>query len=132
MNYDTLQRLSNLNLLPTFDIDYNHKCEICVDSKMTRPPFNFVDRIIEPFDLIHSEICDLKFVQTRGRKKHFTTFVDDCTRYSYGYLLRSKVETIEMFKHYKNNVENQLSRKIKEIRRDRGGEYELPFKEFCV
>ena len=36
-----------------------------------------------------------------------------------------------MFKHYKNEVENQLSRKIKAIRSDRGGEYEAPFREFC-
>ena len=36
-----------------------------------------------------------------------------------------------MFKHYKNEVENQLSRKIKVIRSDRGGEYEAPFREFC-
>ena len=37
-----------------------------------------------------------------------------------------------MFKHYKNEVENQLSRKIKAIRSDRGGEYEAHFGEFCL
>ena len=37
-----------------------------------------------------------------------------------------------MFKHYKNEVENQLSKKIKAIRSDRGGEYESPFEEFCA
>ena len=36
-----------------------------------------------------------------------------------------------MFKHYKNEVENQLSKKIKAIRSDRGGEYEAHFGEFC-
>ena len=106
VNYDTLRRLSNLDLLPKFDFDYNHKCEICGESKMTRPPFNCVDCITEPLDLIHNDICDLKFVQTRGGKKHFITFVDDCTRYSYVYLLRNKDEVIEMFKLYKNEVEN--------------------------
>ena len=29
-----------------------------------------------------------------------------------------------MFQHFKNEVENQLDRKIKVIRSDRGGEYE--------
>ena len=85
-----LRRLSNLDFLPKFAIDNNHKCEICVESKMTRPPFNSIDRITKPLDLIHSDICDLKFVQIRGGKKYFITFVDDCTRYSYVYLLRSK------------------------------------------
>ena len=29
VNYDTLHRLSNLDFLPKFEIDNNHKCEIC-------------------------------------------------------------------------------------------------------
>ena len=36
-----------------------------------------------------------------------------------------------MFKHFKNEVENQLDRKIKVRRSDRGGEYEVPFGDFC-
>ena len=36
-----------------------------------------------------------------------------------------------MFKHYKNEVENQLDKKIKVIRSDRGGEYESLFGELC-
>ena len=47
------------------------------------------------------------------------------------HLLRSKDETLDVFKLYKNEVENQLSRKIKAIRSYRGGEYEAPFGEFC-
>ncbi|KAL6334035.1 hypothetical protein AAG906_000090 [Vitis piasezkii] len=124
VNYDTLRRLIHLDYLPKFNIDPNHKCETCVESKLTKVPFHSVERSTEPLDLIHSDICDLKFVQTRGGKKYFITFIDDCTRYCYVYLLKSKDEAIEMFKHYKNEVENQLSKKIKAIRSDRGGEYE--------
>ena len=36
-----------------------------------------------------------------------------------------------MFKHFKNEVENQLDRKIKVIRSDKGSEYEAPFGDFC-
>ena len=36
-----------------------------------------------------------------------------------------------MFQHFKNEVENQLDRKIKVIRSERGGEYEAPFGDFC-
>ena len=36
-----------------------------------------------------------------------------------------------MFQHFKNEVENQLDRKIKVIRSDRGGEYEAHFGDFC-
>jgi hypothetical protein len=37
----------------------------------------------------------------------------------------------EMFKHYKNEVENQLNKKIKVIRSDKGGEYKTLFGELC-
>ena len=121
----------NLELLPKFKIDVNHKCEICVESKLSRASFHNIERSTEPLKLIHSDTCDLKYVQTRGGKKYFVTFIDDCTRYCYVYLLRSKDEALEKFIHYKNAIENQLGRKIKAIRSDRGGEYDTPFDRFC-
>ena len=131
VNYDTLRRLINMECLPKFKIDPNHKCEIYVESKLIRTSFQSIERSSEPLELIHSDICDLKFIQTRGGKKYFLTLIDDCTRYCYVYLLRSKDEALEMFQHFKNEVENQLDRKIKVIRSDRGGEYEAPFGDFC-
>lgn len=44
-------------------------------------------------------------------------------RYCHIYLLRSQDEALEMFIHYKNEVENQLNKKIKALRSDIGGEY---------
>ncbi|WJZ85230.1 hypothetical protein VitviT2T_004776 [Vitis vinifera] len=41
-------------------------------------------------------------------------------------------ETIEKFVLYKNEVENQLNKKIKVLRSDRGGEYESPFVDICA
>jgi hypothetical protein len=35
-----------------------------------------------------------------------------------------------MFKYYKNEVRNQLNKKIKVIKSDRGGEYKISFGEF--
>ena len=131
VNYNTLRRLINMKCLPKFKIDPNHKCEICVESKLARTSFQSIERSSEPLELIHLDICDLKFIQTRGGKKYFLTLIDDCTRYCYVYFLRSKDEALEMLKHFKNEVENQLDRKIKVIRSDRGGEYEAPFGDFC-
>ena len=124
--------LINLNHIPTFQIDAKHKCETCVEAKLTRSSFQSVERHIEPFDLIHSDICDLKLVQTRSDNKYFITFVDDSTKYCYVYLLKSKDEAIEKFVLYKNEVENQLNKKIKVLRSDRGAEYESTFVDFCA
>ena len=130
VNFDTLRKLMNLELLAKFNIDANHKCETCVESKLTRASFQNIERSTEPLELIHSDTCDLKYVQPRGGKEYFVTFIDDCTRYCYVYLLRSKDEALEKFMHYKNEVENQLGRKIKAIRSDQGGEYDALLDQF--
>ena len=44
----------------------------------------------------------------------------------------SKVdEAIEKFVIYKNEIENQLNKKINVLRSDRGGEYESSFVDVC-
>ena len=87
---------------------------------MTKHLFRSTKRITKPLELIYSDVCDLKFVQTRGEKKYFITFIDDCTRYCYVYLVRS----IKM--RLKINYT-----KIKAIRSDRSGEYDYPFEQVC-
>ena len=48
------------------------------------------------------------------------------------YLPKRKDEVIKKFVLYKNNVENQLNKKNKVVRSDRGSEYESPFFYFCA
>jgi transposase InsO family protein len=69
----------------------------------------------------------------QGGKRYFLTFIYDSTRFCYVYLLKTKDEAFNYFKTYKAKVENQLERKIKRLRSDRGGEYfSNVFDEFCV
>ena len=51
------------------------------------------------------------------------TFTDDYNKYGYVYLIKHKSETFEKFKDFKQEVKNQLGRKIKMLPSDRGGEY---------
>ena len=60
------------------------------------------------------------------------TFIDDCCRYTYVYLLRTKDEAFDKFKIFKAEVENQKDKKIKMIQSDKGGEYFLiEFNNYC-
>lgn len=60
------------------------------------------------------------------------TLIDDATKFCYVYLLQTKDEALDYFKIYKAEFENQLERKIKRLRSDRGGEYFTKiFDEFC-
>ena len=99
--------------MPKFKIDFNHKCEICVEDKMARASFKSVERSIEPLKLVHSDVCDMKVVQTRGGKKYFITFIDDCTRYCYVYLLRSKDEAIEAFIQYRMRLRINSTKRLR-------------------
>jgi transposase InsO family protein len=74
-------------------------------------------------ELIHSDLCEMNGVLTKCGKKYFMTLIDDSIRFCYIYLLKSKDEALHYFKIYKAEIENQLGRKIKRVRSDRGGEY---------
>ncbi|KAL2474970.1 gag pre-integrs domain-containing protein [Abeliophyllum distichum] len=60
-NFKSVRKLMNLNLLPSLSFDPNHKCETCVEAKLAKRPFPSVERNTSPLELIHSDICDLKF-----------------------------------------------------------------------
>ena len=91
---------------------------------MTRSPFPKASRSSEPLAIVHSDICGKFSTPTLGGQKvYFITFIDDYSRFGYVYLLKHKSDGFEAFKEYKAEVENQLNRKIKILRTDRGGEY---------
>ena len=117
-------RLANLSLIPKFTLVKNSKCQVCVQSKQPRKPHKAAEaRNLSPLELIHSDLSEMNGVLTKGGKRYFMTLIDDSTRYCYVYLLKSKDEAFNFFKIYKAKAENQLERKIKCIRSDRGGEY---------
>ncbi|CAM8925101.1 unnamed protein product [Rhodiola kirilowii] len=132
VNYDSIRNLMKLNYIPKLQIDSEHKCEICVEAKLTRTSFHSVERDTEPLDLIHSDLCDLKFMPTRGGNKYFVTFIHDSSKYCSIYLLKSKDEAVEKFAMFKLEVENQLNKRVKRLRSDRGGEYVEPFGALCA
>ncbi|GJV63859.1 retrovirus-related pol polyprotein from transposon TNT 1-94 [Tanacetum coccineum] len=132
VNFNSMRRLIKFNSIPNCHIDSKYKCETCVEAKLTRTSFKSVNRTTEPLDMVHTYICNLKSLPTKGGNKYFITFIDDCTKYCYVYLLKSKDEAIDKFVLYKTEVENQLGKKIKVVRSDRGGEYVAPFAELCA
>jgi hypothetical protein len=116
--------LAGLNLIPKFDVVKSSKCHVCVEAKQSRKSHEAtVARELAPLDLIHSDIYEMNGILTKGDKRYFITFIDDCTRFCYVYLTKTKDEVLHYFKIYKAEVENQLEKKIKRLRSDRGGEY---------
>jgi transposase InsO family protein len=88
---------------------------------------------LAPLELIHSDIYEMNDVLIEGEQRYFMTMIDDASRYCYVYLLKTKDEALNCFKTYKAEVENQIEKKIKCFRSDRGGEYlSNKFDLFCA
>ena len=90
---------------------------------MIKKPFKSVERNLDLLELVHTDICELNGILTRDGNRYFITLIDDSSRFTYVYLLKHKEDAFNVFKVYKVEVENQLGKKIKIIRSDRGGEY---------
>ena len=131
VNFSYMKKMVELNLIPKLSLESHGKCESCVKSKTTKKSCKTIERKSVLLSLIHSDLRDLKYIMTRGGKRYYITFIDDYSRYTRVYLLRNKDEARDVFIKYKNEVENQLSKKIKRLRTDREGEYESnPFNFF--
>jgi transposase InsO family protein len=88
---------------------------------------------LAPLELINSDIYEMNGVLTGDEQRYFMTMIDTASRYCYIYLLKTKDKTLNCFKTYKAEVENQLEKKIKCFRSDRGGEYfSNEFNLFCA
>jgi hypothetical protein len=129
INSSYIFKLERLGMISLSDKQHD-KCDVCVESKLTKKSFPPVKRESDLLDLIHTDLGDLKQTPTRGGKCYYITFIDDFSRYTKVYLLKHKDEAFDMFLSYKAEVENQLNRKIKRVRSDRGGEY-ISFNDFC-
>ena len=116
--------MQSLGIINNIDYSCLSKCQICVASKLT------VSRETKLLELIPSDLGDLKQTMTRGCKKYYVTFIDDYSRFTKVYLLKNKHETFDMFLIYKAEVDNQLDRKIKRFRSNRGGKY-IPPNDYC-
>jgi hypothetical protein len=113
VNFGCMSRLAGLNLVPKFDVVKSSKCHVCVEVKQPRKPHKaVVARELAPLDLIHSNICEMNGILTKGGKRYFITFIDYCTWFCYVYLMKTKDEALHYFKIYKAEVENQHEKKI--------------------
>ena len=101
-----IKRMMDLNFIPKSKLDFKHKCEVCVQAKQTRKPHKSVERNTHLLELIHSDACYSSRPYTRAGNKYFVTFIDDCSRYCYFCLIKTKYEVFNKFKTYKTEVEN--------------------------
>lgn len=82
-------------------------------------------------DLILSNVFGPIKVPSFSNSIFFVSFIDDYSRRTCDYFLKSKTLVFSQFKEFKALVENQTSKKIKCVRIDHGGEFCLvEFEQF--
>ncbi|GKE84099.1 retrotransposon protein, putative, ty1-copia subclass [Tanacetum coccineum] len=116
-----IEKLQQEGLLRSTDDESFDQCVSCLSGKMTRKSFlHCPERATDLLGIIHIDVCGpLRHVSRQGAS-YFITFTDDYSRYGYVYLLKHKHEVFEIFKVFKNEVENLLGKTIKALRSDRG------------
>ena len=105
------------------------KCEHCLAGKQNRVSFksNPPSRKTELLELVHSDLCGPMKTRTLGGALYFVTFIDDCSRKLWVYVLKTKDQVLGVFKQFQASVERETGKKLKCIRTDNGGEYCGPF-----
>ncbi len=107
--------LSNLN---------SSCCDVCRFSKQTRLPFSLSDsKTSQIFELVHFDVWGPAPINSYNSFRYYVTFIDDYSRTTWIYLLKTKDEVFSKFQEFTNYVENQYNTKIKKFRSDNGTEY---------
>ena len=100
------------------------KCENCIQSKMANVPFeNERSKTSEILELIHTDLNGPHRTTGSDGEKFFLSFIDDYSKCSKVYCIKSKSETASCFKEYVNLVENKLNKRVKKLNCDNGKEY---------
>ncbi|TNV99076.1 hypothetical protein C5H24_12405, partial [Xylella fastidiosa] len=127
-----MQSNGKLPGLESVDIDM---CEDCIFGKQKRVSFQKGSRPprAQKLELVHTDVWGPATVSSIGGSYYYVTFVDDHSRKVWVYFMKHKSEVFEVFKKWKAMVENETDLKVKRLRSDNGGEYELgEFKKACA
>jgi len=100
------------------------ECIPCIQAKSThKVPHTQERRSSHPFEIIHSDLSGISPVPSNGNTRYYMTFIDDFTRMSWVYFLKSEDEAATAIKYFVNMVECQFSATILCFKADNGGEY---------
>src|SRR3954470_10953949 len=106
-----IQRLMSEGIINSLDLSDLKVCIECVKGKQTNKRKTGAYRRSELLELIHTDICGPFPKASWNGQQYFISFIDDYSRYGYLYLIHEKSQSLDMFKHFKAEVENQLGKK---------------------
>jgi transposase InsO family protein len=120
--------------VPDFSTEHQELCKGCALGKYTKTAFPSSDsRATRIFDLIHSDVCGPISSASFTGFLYYVIFIDDFSRKSWIFFMKTKGHVFSRFQEFKALVENQTGKKIRVLRTDNGGEYtSKEFMDFCA
>jgi hypothetical protein len=83
-----------LNCLKTYKAEVENQLEKKIKHFRSKPHKVVEERHLAPLEFIHSDICEMNGVLTKGGQRNFMTMMDDASRYCYTYLLKMKDQAL--------------------------------------
>ncbi|GKA53055.1 retrovirus-related pol polyprotein from transposon TNT 1-94 [Tanacetum coccineum] len=128
LNFGTINQLTSHDLvdgLSKFKYRKNHLCLACEQGKSKKAslPPKLVPSTESKLELLHMDLCGPMRVASINGKKYILVIVDDYSRYTWVYFLRTKDEAPDMIIDFVNQVQRNLKALILTIRTDNGTEF---------
>ncbi|KAJ9535609.1 hypothetical protein OSB04_un001255 [Centaurea solstitialis] len=137
MNFKNMNKLVKNNLvrgLPRKEFICNDNCVACLKGKQHKSSHKSkeVNSISSPLQLIHIDLFGPTNVMSIGNKSYCLVIVNDFSRFTWVYFLKTKDETSGLIKSFVTRIENQANLKVKVIRSDNGTEFKnSDINSFC-
>ncbi|KAI3757912.1 hypothetical protein L6452_05456 [Arctium lappa] len=128
MNFKTMNKLVKNNLvrgLPSKVFSCDDHCVACLEGKQykTSHKSKELNTISNSLQLLHLDLFGPTNVMSISKKSYCLVIVDDYSRFTWVYFLRTKDETSGLIKSFILRIENQTNQKVKVIRSDNGTEF---------
>ncbi|KAJ9535203.1 hypothetical protein OSB04_un001716 [Centaurea solstitialis] len=137
MNFKNMNTLVKLNLvrgLPMKEFVWEENCVACLKGKQHKSSHKSkeINTISAPLQLLHMDLFGPTNVMSIGKKSYCLVIIDDYSRFTWVFFLRTKDETSGLIKSFVKRVENQTNLKVKVIRSDNGTEFKnADLNSFC-
>nr|GEX88763.1 retrovirus-related Pol polyprotein from transposon TNT 1-94 [Tanacetum cinerariifolium] len=128
LNFETINLLSKNDIvvgLPMLKIVKDHLCSSCELGKAKRKSFHtkLTPCSKRQLQLLHMDLCGPKRVASINGKRYVLLIVDDYSRYTWTYFLRSKDETPEVLIDFLGLVQKGLQAQVRVVRTDKGTKF---------